>query len=283
MATVLHEGTEEWADRIKEKAVEHLIALHDLLSAHLFINRLVEGWDTLDAVIQAALFRSAVTIYARPFVKNKRKSKKNFRFPISSVLKTVPDFDPDLHDHICRLRQTLIAHHDTSVVNAQIGHTRIKPEEFSRELTVQTYGMSRALHAIAKREIAERYLKHIVACKAYFLQATHDALGELHMLRVTYPDLGMAKMKSVSVALEQLGERKFRLPDIEAISRLKPIDTPHFIISSDSYIWLTFTQLFETINTRYTTADGKMVEVIGELDGQPDFPSHPDPIGTGFG
>lgn len=115
------------------------------------------------------------------------------------------------------------------MVNAQIGHTQIQPAEISREVAVQTYGMTKALHAIAKKEIAERYLKHIVACKAYFLQATHDALGQLHMMRVKYPDLGVAKMKSVSVALEQLGERKFLLPDIEAISRVEPIDTPRLL------------------------------------------------------
>jgi hypothetical protein len=51
MAKVLHEGTEEWADRIKEKAGEHLIALHDVLSTHLFINRLVEGWDKAHPVV----------------------------------------------------------------------------------------------------------------------------------------------------------------------------------------------------------------------------------------
>ena len=52
-AKVLHEGTEEWANTITENAGEHLIALHDILCADLFINRLVDGWDTLDPVIQA--------------------------------------------------------------------------------------------------------------------------------------------------------------------------------------------------------------------------------------
>jgi hypothetical protein len=264
------EGTEEWANTISEKAGEHLIALHDILCADLFINRLVDGWDTLDAVVQAALFRSAITVYARPFIENKRRGGgKKHRFPIS-VIKNVLGFDRDLHDHICTLRQTLIAHHDTSVVNAQIGHTTIQPEEGRPALAVQTYGTTKALHAIAKKEIAERYLKHIVACHAYFLNATNDALEQLHMMRVEYPDLGVTKMISVSFALEQLGERKFRLPTIEAISRVKPITTPSSVLSADSYIWLTFTQLFEATNITYTTPDGKpMVEVIDELDESP--------------
>ncbi len=266
-AKVLLEGTEEWANTITENAGEHLIALHDILCADLFINRLVDGWDTLDPVIQAALFRSAITVYARPFIKNKRsRSTKQFQFR-TSVLKNVSEFDRELHDHICTLRQTLIAHHDTSVVNAQIGHMQIQPEEGSAALALQTYGMAKALHAIAKREIAERYLKHIAACKAYFHKGTYDALGQLHIMRVKYPNLAVAKMKSLSFELEKLGDRKFRLPNIEAISRMKPITTPSFILSADSYIWLEFTYLFEATNIVYTTADGTpMAEVIDELE-----------------
>src|SRR5215469_16745774 len=105
----LYEGTEEWANTKKENAGEHLIALHDILCADLFISHLVEGWDTLDSVIRAALFRSAITVYARPFIENKRSRGTKFRFR-ASAHKNVPGFDRELHDHICILRQTLIAH-----------------------------------------------------------------------------------------------------------------------------------------------------------------------------
>ena len=264
---MLHEGTEEWANTLKENAGEHLIALHDILCADLFINRLSDGWDTLDPVIQAALFRSAITVYARPFIKNKRRSRKQFQFRVSE-LKNVPGFDRELHDHICTLRHTLIAHHDTSVVNAQIGHMQIQPEEGRASLALQTYGMAKVLHAIAKRDIVERYLKHVGACKTYFHKGTHEALEQLHMMRVKYPDLALTKMKSLSIELEKLGYRRFRLPHIEAISRMAPITTPSSILSADSYIWLEFTYLFEATNIVYTTADGKpMAEVIDELDG----------------
>jgi hypothetical protein len=103
------------------------------------------------------------------------------------------------------------------VVKAQIGYTGIQPEEGKPTLALQTYGMAKALHAIAKREIAERYFNHIAACKAYFLKATHDALGQLHFIRVTYPQLGVEKFKSVSFELEKLADGKFRLPNIEDI------------------------------------------------------------------
>jgi hypothetical protein len=224
-AKMLREGTEEWANTLKENAGEHLIALHDILCADLFINRLFDGWDTLDPVIQAALFRSAITVYARPFIKNKRRSKKQFQFRVSE-LKNVPGFDRELHEHICTLRHTLIAHHDTSVVNAQIGHMQIQPEEGRASLALQTYGMAKALHAIAKRDIVERYLKHVGACKTYFHKGTHEALEQLHMMRVKYPDLAVTKIKSLSIELEKLGDRRFRLPHIEAISRMSPITTP---------------------------------------------------------
>jgi hypothetical protein len=263
MTTALHEGTEEWARAIKERVGEHLLALHDILCADLFINRLVEGWDTLDPVVKAALFRSGITIYARPFIKNNRRSDKKYRFNVS-MLKGVPDFDRQLHDHICTLRNTLIAHHDTAVVNMLIGHMRIEPEG-RPPLALQTYGTTKALHAIAKKEIAERYLKHITACKEHFLSATNDALRQLHMMRVAYPDLAVPTMTTVPIALETLGDRKFRLPNIESIARFKPINTPNSFLSQDSYIWLELTYLFEATNLTYTTEHGvPVIEVIDE-------------------
>jgi hypothetical protein len=66
----INEGTEAWANTLMEEACEHLLARHDILTAHLFAERLVDGWDTLDGVIRAALSRSVITVYARPFVEN---------------------------------------------------------------------------------------------------------------------------------------------------------------------------------------------------------------------
>jgi hypothetical protein len=106
-AKMLHdEGTEEWANAIMENAGEHLLALHDILCADLFIKRLVDGWDTLDAVIQAALFRSVITIYARPFIENNRsRSEKNtgFRFRRSKTLPSLTERYMTIFAHCDRL------------------------------------------------------------------------------------------------------------------------------------------------------------------------------------
>jgi hypothetical protein len=105
------EGSEEWASNIMETTVKHLLAHHDVLAAHLFVKQLVDDWDKLDHVLRAALFQSAVTVYARPFVENRGSTGANRRFSISG-LKNAPGFDRALHKHILTLRQTLIAHHD---------------------------------------------------------------------------------------------------------------------------------------------------------------------------
>ena len=223
------EGSEEWASNIMEDAVKHLLAYHDVLSAHLFVKKLVDEWDKLDPVLRAALFQSAVTVYARPFVENRSSTGANRRFSISG-LRHAPGFDRALHGHILLLRQTLIAHHDTSVVKAQLSHMMLTNHEQGKPpLTVQTEGKVKALHAIAKKELAEQYLEHMAAAVAYLYQATHDSLGRLHRVRVSYPDLGMAKLKSISLDFERLGDDTFRLP----FANPKQIDVP-----PGSYIWL---------------------------------------------
>jgi hypothetical protein len=157
-----------------------------------------------------------------------------------------------------RLRQTLIAHHDTSVVKAQLSHmTLTNPQEGKPPLIVQTEGKVKALNAIAKKEIAEHYLKHMAASVAYLYEATQDSLGTLHKLRVLYPNLGMEKMKSLSLEFERLGGDTFRLP----FANPKPIDEPTFIFPPSSYIWLEYTQTFYEVGP--LPANGEpMVEVL---------------------
>jgi hypothetical protein len=197
---IIVEGSEEWTSKIMEATVKHLLAQHDVLSAQLFVKKLVDDWDRLDDVLRAALFQSAVTVYARPFVDNRSSTGANRRFSISG-LKNAPGFDRALHNHLLTLRQTLIAHHDTSVVKAQLSHMTLtnQQEEGKPPLTVQTEGKVKALHAIAKKEIAEQYLKHMAASVAYLYKATHDSLGKLHKVRVLDPNLGIAKMQSLSL------------------------------------------------------------------------------------
>jgi hypothetical protein len=267
----LSEGSEEWADNITENARQHLLTHHDVLAAHLFIKKLVDDWDTLDDVLRAALFQSAVTVYARPFIHS--RSIRHFTFSISG-LKNDPGFDKALHDHICELRLTLIAHHDTSMVKAQISHMTVtltnQQEEGKQTVTIQTEGKVKALHAIAKKESAEQYLRHMAASVGYLYNATQDALGRLHRVRLMYPDLGIAKMKSLSLELERLGNDKFRLPSANP----KPIDEPTFIMPDDSYIWLEYTQTFYLVGPVHSASGEQIVEVF-DVEKEPGRPTRP--------
>ena len=269
----LIEGSEEWADDIKENARQHVLAHHDVLVAHLFIKKLVDDWDTLDDVLRAALFQSAVTVYARPFIRNRSSNKTSRQFSISE-LKNDAGFDKALHDHICKLRQTLIAHHDTSMVKAQISHMTVtltnQQEEGKQTVTIQTEGKVKALHAIAKKEIAEQYLNHMAASMDYLYNATQDALGRLHRVSLMYPDLGISKMKSLSLELERLRDDKFRLPSANP----KPIDEPTFIMPADSYIWLEYTQTFYLVGPVHSASGEQIVEVF-DVEKEPGRPARP--------
>jgi hypothetical protein len=274
---VFTEGSEEWASVIIEDTIKHLLARHDVIAAHLFTKKLVDEWDTLDEVLRASLFQSAVTVYARPFVDNRSSTGRNRRFSISG-LKNAPGFHRDLHDHVVDLRRTLIAHHDMSVVKAQLSHMTVTNDEDQKQgkppLTVQTEGKVKALHAIARKEIAEQYLKHMASSAAYLYSTTHAALAKLHRLRMLYPNLGIEKMKSLSLEFERLSNDTFRLP----FANPKPIDEPAFNFPSNSYIWLEYTQTFYEVGP--LSANGEpMIEVLDleEKSGRPPNPTAINP------
>jgi hypothetical protein len=275
------EGSEGWASNIIEDTIKHLLALHDVLAGHLFVKKLVVEWDKLDEVLRASLFQSAVTVYARPFGDNRSSTGANRRFSISrSRLKNAPGFHRALHDHIIILRHTLIAHHDTSVVKAQISHMTLTSEEAQKQgkppLTVQTEGKVKALHAIAKKEIAEQYLKHMAASADYLYMATKDALGKLYTLRTSYPKLGLEEMKSLSLEFERLSDDTFRIP----YANPKPIDEPAFIFPRDSYIWLEYTQTFYEVGPLFENGE-PVIEVLDrEKPGGPPNPTAINPYAT---
>ena len=217
-----------------------------------------------------------MTVYARPFVDNRSSTGANRRFSISG-LKKAPGFDRDLHNHILRLRQTLIAHHDTSVVKAQLSHMTLTNQQAEGKppLTVQTEGKVKALHAMAKKEIAEQYLKHMAASVTYLYKATHDSLGKLHRVRVLHPNLGIAKMQSLSLEFEHLGDDRFRLP----FANPKPIDEPTFILPPSSYIWLEYTQTFYEVGP--LPANGEPIAEVLDLEEKPSNPTTVNPTFPG--
>jgi hypothetical protein len=124
-------------------------------------------------------------------------------------------------------------------------------------VTVQTEGKVKALHAIAKKEIAE-HLKHMTASVDYLYNATQDWLGKLHSVAVSYPNLGISKMQSLPLEVERLGDGTFQLP----FANPKPIDVPNFPFPTNSYIWVEYIQTFYLVGL--IPANGE--PVVGVLD-----------------
>lgn len=96
----------------------HLSA-HDFESAGNFIQE-ARRFKPSDLAYEA-LLESAVTRYARPFSANERgqaKADARLDFDVSTVLAD-PD-DVDLHDHIIRIRNKMVAHAESQFFPSQI-------------------------------------------------------------------------------------------------------------------------------------------------------------------
>ena len=127
------------------------------------VRRLLEGWTTLDAVVQSALHARAVISYAEPFVHEPWAYQ-------TKELKSVPGFDAEVHDHLLELRNKLIAHSDEEFsegtlialfadIDVKLDDGRTFKDHLFSGLNVRTT----ALDGVHSRDLTERYEGHIQA------------------------------------------------------------------------------------------------------------------------
>jgi hypothetical protein len=136
----------------------------------------------LDDDVKAALHDSAVTHYTRAFGSRRDYGGKR--------LQLYSGFDIDLHEHICDLRNKLIAHHDNETLRGLARHeyigVNLADESVSR--LVGTLGIVKALEGINDRALALRYAEHCHACAACLHEIVTERLEMLHRAAIQFPE-----------------------------------------------------------------------------------------------
>jgi hypothetical protein len=143
--------------------------------AHDAIQRLLKSWSTADPTINYSLHFAAVTLYARPFLPTPT-SRGKIQYPVKR-LKGAPGFDQELHLHIVDVRNRLVAHRDYGVSRSTMYMQLIGDERLPIALGANV----KVLAGIHRRELAERYEKHLGACKRWIeevLKREMESLGE---------------------------------------------------------------------------------------------------------
>lgn len=230
----LKEGSQAWLDQLYDVAAQEVRAFNQIEQAARHISKLFDEWDALDGDLKSALFTSVVIHYARPFTNN-RNLRGRRSYPVSQF-KGAPEFDRQLHRHLCSLRDKLVAHQDGTFLRAQIGQyiiTLTFPDDDAK-IPVSFFAATTAFHGLANREICDRYRKHIhAACMAVHtlldgtLRAIAIAAHKYRELRFGSKELPAFEGKGLPSEIPPSGFERF----------IADIEIPDSPVPPTAYVW----------------------------------------------
>src|SRR5262249_43067763 len=120
----IKDGTKECKAQLENTALWHLRAYDQINQAYRCLTKLSRDSDTLDKIVQSALFTSAVIHYARPFGDNRGGSISFSKYRFKDLKQA--RVDRVFHDHLLDLRNKLVAHQDGTLLSAKIGQLMIE-------------------------------------------------------------------------------------------------------------------------------------------------------------
>jgi hypothetical protein len=161
-------------ERLRRRCVDHFRALASVQAAHQYISKLIENEDSLDEIMSSALHSASVIAYARPFTSAKTNTG-SVQYPVKQ-LKEEPGFDLELHEHLIKLRNRIVAHSDYSMLRSTM---YLQAVGDLQELPVSLGINVKRLRGIESRELANRYNRHFAACIAQIAKTFDSEFNEL--------------------------------------------------------------------------------------------------------
>jgi hypothetical protein len=158
---------------LRRRCVDHFRALASIQGAHQYISDLFEKRD-LDETTLSALHAASVIAYARPFTPAKTK-KGSVQYSIKQ-LKLEPGFDSELHQHLMKLRNQIIAHSDYSMLRSTM---YLQAVGDLQDLPVSLGINVKRLRGIESLELAARYCHHFAACVGQIAKTFDSEFNEL--------------------------------------------------------------------------------------------------------
>lgn len=166
--------TTAWFERMRRRCVDHYRALASIELAHKYAFKLHDGWDYLDDELQSSLHVSSVVAYTRPFTSAKTAAGK-VQYPVRD-LKREPGFDSELHEHLLKIRDRLIAHSDYGLLRSTMYMQSVgNPPSLPVSLGINVKRMV----GIEDRHLAERYVRHFSSCVTRIARRFDDEFNSL--------------------------------------------------------------------------------------------------------
>lgn len=164
-------------ERLRRRCVDHFRALASIQAAHQYVSRLLEGWNDLDEIFSSALHSASVMAYARPFTSSKTKNR-SVQYSLKKLRKEA-GFDSQLHDHLMKLRDKIVAHSDYSMLRSTMYLQAIGD---SQELPISLGINVKRFRGLESRSLGDRYSVHFAVCASHIARTFNDEFNELARL-----------------------------------------------------------------------------------------------------
>lgn len=143
--------------------------------------RLFKLVDSEDHILLSALFHMAVIKYAKPFV------HKPIAYPIKH-LKRRPGFSTEVHDHLIKVRHTLIAHDDFEQIEPRILSFGINPQKQNAFIPTSLVVGNKSISHPADLQSVKTFGQHIGHAIIGVQESLFDDMAKFRDIVIKYPD-----------------------------------------------------------------------------------------------
>ncbi len=161
-------------------------AYQNLVGSLQGFDRFLSLIPTKDHILLSSVFCFAVVKYAKPFV-DTDTSFGTTRYP-TRHLKSEPNFDLAVHNHLIELRNTLVAHDDLESIEPRILSMciSVQPTGFSIPMSIGLSNKCLAYPIVPESTVKLR--THVAACVQGALNKFHLELAKVRDAALKYPE-----------------------------------------------------------------------------------------------
>ncbi|MGH7216203.1 MAG: hypothetical protein ACREIG_03085, partial [Nitrospiraceae bacterium] len=156
-------------------------AYQSLFGATSGFERLTKLVDSEDHLLLSALFHMAVIKYAKPFI------HKPVAYPIKH-LKSLPGFSVKVHEHLIKVRHTLIAHDDFEQIEPRILSFGINPQTQGVNIPTSIVVGNKSISRPADLQSVETFKQHTDHAITGVQKKLFDDMAKLREVIIMHPD-----------------------------------------------------------------------------------------------
>lgn len=173
--TELDIASREWFHLRRQELKRDFRALEDFEAAIQVVDEYYQLWGRGSATLMEALHNAMIIRYGRVFTDHGNK-KNHLKFPAPHLQKA-DGFDLDLHKHLMRLRDKVIAHSDANELKCNVTLQRASYFEVAFPVALNVYVAS--LIGTNDKSTIVRYRSHFLACKTYLVGLVDTAMTDI--------------------------------------------------------------------------------------------------------